>query len=98
LNKLRLYAQAGAECLSVLTETNYFHGRLQDLVDVVNDQAKSPHPLPCIRKDFMVHPFQVLEAAQSGARCILIIVRGLTDHEIKPIHAAAQISRFRYFV
>lgn len=88
----RLYAQAGAECLSVLTESQYFHGKLQDLIDVVKDQSQSSHPLPCIRKDFMVHPFQVLEAAQAGARCILIIVRGLTDNEIKPIHAAAQIA------
>ncbi len=92
VQQARLYAQAGAECLSVLTETKYFNGQLQDLIDVVNDQAKSSHPLPCIRKDFMVHPFQVLEAAQAGARCILIIVRGLTDEEIKPIHAAAQLS------
>jgi len=92
VEQARLYAQAGAECLSVLTETNYFNGKLQDLIDVVNDQAKSAHPLPCIRKDFMVHPFQVLEAAQAGARCILIIVRGLSDEEIKPIHAAAQLA------
>ena len=88
----RLYAEAGAECLSVLTETTYFKGRLQDLVDVVQDQAKSARPLPCIRKDFMVHPYQVLEAAQAGARCVLIIVRGLTDDEIRPIHRAAQLA------
>ena len=92
VEQARLYARAGAECLSVLTETKYFKGQLQDLIDVVNDQAKSAHPLPCIRKDFMVHPFQVLEAAQAGASCILIIVRGLTDEEIKPIHAAGQLA------
>lgn len=90
VEQARLYADAGADCLSVLTETHYFHGHLQDLIDVVNDQAQRSHPLPAIRKDFMVHPFQVLEAAQAGARCILIIVRGLTDAEIRPIHAAAQ--------
>jgi len=92
IEQARLYAQAGAECLSVLTESKYFNGQLQDLIDVVKDQAKSSHPLPCIRKDFMVHPYQVLEAAQAGARCILIIVRGLTDEEIKPIHAAAKLA------
>jgi len=86
----RLYAEAGAECLSVLTESTYFKGHLQDLIEVVQDQAKLPVPRPCIRKDFMVHPYQVLEAAQAGARCILIIVRGLTDDEIRPIHRAAQ--------
>ena len=88
----RLYADAGADCLSVLTESQYFKGHLKDLLDVVDDQAQRPKPLPCIRKDFMVHPYQVLEAAQAGARCILIIVRGLTDEEIRPIHAAAKIA------
>jgi indole-3-glycerol phosphate synthase len=88
----RLYAEAGADCLSVLTETTYFQGRLADLIDVTLDQAKRPAPLPCIRKDFMVHPYQVLEAAQAGARCILIIVRGLTDDEIRPIHRAAKLA------
>jgi indole-3-glycerol phosphate synthase len=59
---------------------------------VVRDQASWPRPLPCIRKDFMVHPYQVLEAAQAGARCILIIVRGLTDDEIRPIHRSAKLA------
>jgi indole-3-glycerol phosphate synthase len=40
----------------------------------------------------MVHPYQVLEAAQAGARCILIIVRGLTDEEIIPIHRSAKLA------
>ena len=88
----RAYFAAGADCLSVLTETKYFKGELKDLVDVVRDQASWPRPLPCIRKDFMVHPYQVLEAAQAGARCILIIVRGLTDDEIRPIHRSAKLA------
>lgn len=88
----QVYAAGGADALSVLTETTYFKGQLQDLVRVVADQAQAPHPLPCIRKDFMVHPYQVLEAAQAGARCILIIVRGLTDDEIRPLHHAAKLA------
>ncbi|PHX80185.1 MAG: indole-3-glycerol phosphate synthase [Opitutia bacterium] len=88
----RTYAAAGADCLSVLTETKYFQGELKDLVQVVQDQASWARPLPCIRKDFMVHPYQVLEAAQAGARCILIIVRGLTDEEIVPIHRSAKLA------
>ena len=88
----RAYAAAGADCLSVLTETKYFKGELKDLIQVVQDQTGWKHPLPCIRKDFMVHPYQVLEAAQAGARCILIIVRGLTDDEIRPIHRAAKLA------
>jgi indole-3-glycerol phosphate synthase len=92
VDQARLYADAGADCLSVLTESQYFKGQLQDLISVVQDQALRSKPLPCIRKDFMVHPYQVLEAAQAGARCILIIVRGLTDDEIRPLHHAAQIA------
>ncbi len=88
----RAYSAAGADCLSVLTESRYFKGELKDLVDVVRDQTGWPRPLPCIRKDFMVHPYQVLEAAQAGARCVLIIVRGLTDEEIRPIHRAARLA------
>ena len=92
VEQARLYADAGADCLSVLTESQYFKGQLQDLVDVVKDQSLRANPLPCIRKDFMVHPYQVLEAAQAGARCILIIVRGLSDEEIRPIHHAAKVA------
>ena len=88
----RAYSAAGADCLSVLTESKYFKGELKDLIDVVHDQTGWPRPLPCIRKDFMVHPYQVLEAAQAGARCVLIIVRGLTDDEIRPIHRAAKLA------
>lgn len=88
----RLYADAGADCLSVLTESAYFRGSLADLDSVVRDQSTRARPLPCIRKDFMVHPWQVLEAARAGARCILIIVRGLTDAEIRPIHHAARLT------
>ncbi len=88
----RAYATAGADCLSVLTETQYFQGELKDLAQVVADQDSRTRPLPCIRKDFMVHPYQVLEAAQAGARCVLIIVRGLTDAEIIPIHRAAGLA------
>ena len=72
VTQARAYATAGADCLSVLTETTYFKGELKDLIQVVQDQPSWARPLPCIRKDFMVHPYQVLEAAQAGARCILV--------------------------
>ncbi|HEY1109387.1 MAG TPA: indole-3-glycerol phosphate synthase TrpC, partial [Opitutaceae bacterium] len=45
---------------------------------------------PCLRKDFMVHPLQVLEARESGASAILIIVRALNDDEIKTLFNAAK--------
>ncbi|NBV38725.1 MAG: indole-3-glycerol-phosphate synthase [Verrucomicrobia bacterium] len=78
--------------LTIIAEVKRASPSVGDIAHVVQDQALRPKPLPCIRKDFMVHPYQVLEAAQAGARCILIIVRGLTDDEIRPLHHAAQIA------
>jgi len=86
----RAYAEAGADCLSVLTDTRFFGGTLSDLRAVVADQAARPSPVPCIRKDFMVHRIQVLEAVEAGARCILLIVRALSDAELRDLHDAAR--------
>jgi indole-3-glycerol phosphate synthase len=93
------YQAAGADALSILTDTKYFGGTLADLEDVTTHfRTAELRPLtqpaatarPCIRKDFFVDPIQVLEARQAGAAAILIIVRALTDAEIRPLHAAAQ--------
>lgn len=86
----RAYADAGADCLSILTDTKFFGGTLEDLRAVVADQARRAAPTPCIRKDFMVHRIQVLEAAEAGARCILLIVRALSDAELRDLHDAAR--------
>jgi indole-3-glycerol phosphate synthase len=84
------YAAAGADALSVLTDLKYFGGSLEDLGEVAARMAAARPPLPCLRKDFMVHPFQVLEARRSGASAILIIVRALSDDEIGVLHDAAR--------
>lgn len=83
------YRAAGASALSVLTDEKYFGGTLDDLVAVTTLFAGQPPAVPCIRKDFMVHPIQVLQARQAGASAILIIVRALTDAEITTLHTAA---------
>ena len=83
----RRYRAAGADALSVLTDDKYFGGALADLEGAVAEVAGA---IPCLRKDFMVHPIQVLEARQSGASAILIIVRALPDEEIRTLHGAAQ--------
>lgn len=88
----RKYVNAGADCMSILTDEKYFGGSLKDLwgvTDFLNDHRR---PTPCLRKDFMVHPIQVLEAAEAGARCILIIVRALEDDEIHTLHEAAGLA------
>ena len=83
------YRAAGAGALSILTDEKYFGGKLADLTEVTANFAKNPPALPCLRKDFMVHPIQVRQAREAGASAILLIVRALTDEEIEALHHAA---------
>lgn len=89
LEQAHKYRAAGASALSILTDTQYFGGTLADLREVTADFAARPPAVPCLRKDFMVHPVQVLQAREAGASAILIIVRALDDTEIAALHAAA---------
>jgi len=85
-----LYLKAGTDAISVLTDNKYFGGSLDDLKAVTSLISAGGHAVPCIRKDFFVHPIQVLEAAQHGASAILIIVRALSDEEMSTLFEAAQ--------
>jgi len=75
----------GAAVLSVLTEEKFFQGSLENL-----RLASGAVGLPCLRKDFMVDEFQVLEARANGADAILLIVAALTDAELKTLRGTAK--------
>lgn len=85
----RRYQAAGADALSVLTDDKFFGGSLDDLRGVTAHFATNTPAIPCLRKDFMVHPIQVVQARAAGASAILIIVRALTDDELTRLADAA---------
>lgn len=77
-------ASAGAAALSVLTDRAFFQGSLDDL-----RAASAAVGIPCLRKDFILDPFQILEARAAGADAVLLIIAALTDPQLTRLHAAA---------
>jgi indole-3-glycerol phosphate synthase len=81
----RNFQAAGAAALSVLTDEEFFQGSLADL-----EQASAVVTIPCLRKDFILDPFQVLEARAAGADAILLIVSAHTDKALSDLRDEAR--------
>jgi len=79
------YELGGASCLSVLTDVDFFQGS-----DVYLQQAREATRLPVIRKDFIIDPYQVIEARSINADCILLIVAALSDMQLSELSGYAR--------
>jgi indole-3-glycerol phosphate synthase len=84
-SQVAAYERGGAAALSVLTDGPHFGGGLEDL-----RAARTAASLPIIRKDFIVDPYQLYEAAVNGADAVLLIVRALNDRELASLYEEAR--------
>lgn len=76
------YERAGASCLSILTDREYFQGDDSYLIQAYNTSS-----LPVLRKDFMIDSYQIYQSYLLGADCILLIMACLDDAKAKELHA-----------
>lgn len=79
------YERAGANCLSVLTDEEFFQGHLDFLVRI-RQQAQ----IPVMRKEFLIDRYQILESRVAGADCVLLIAECLDDQQLADLHEYAQ--------
>ena len=86
---VQAYIDGGAAALSVLTDGPFFFGSLTDMSLAADISAASSHPVPVLRKDFIIDPYQLYEARAFGADAVLLIVAALDDVRLQDLHATA---------
>jgi indole-3-glycerol phosphate synthase len=91
-DQARRYYNAGADAMSVLTDEKYFGGTIRDLWDVNDLMTDRADARPTLRKDFFVDKVQIVEAAEAGAACILLIVRALDDDTLARLRDGAEMA------
>jgi len=84
LNIAKMYIKNGATCLSVLTEENYFLGKLEYVQDI-----KKNFKIPILAKDFFIDPYQIALSKSFGCDCILLIISALEGKQIDEIYSEA---------
>jgi indole-3-glycerol phosphate synthase len=80
----KTYAEHGASCISVLTDEHFFQGHLDYLVEI-----RRAIDQPVLRKDFLLDPYQVVEARSAGADCVLLIAECLDDGSLHELYEEA---------
>lgn len=90
---VKQYQEAGASAISVLTDEKYFDGRLSFL-----PRVRASVSLPVIRKDFVIDPYQVVEARAHGADAVLLIVSALEDSRLRDLYQCVREQGMRALV
>jgi len=85
VRQAKMYIHGGASCMSVLTDENFFKGHLSYLTRIARES-----PIPCLRKDFIVHEAQIYEAVIAGADAVLLIAAAMDAEMLKRLYNVAK--------
>lgn len=86
IKQFNMYEEGGASCISILTDAEYFQGKLAYLAQV----SAIDDSIPLLRKDFIIHPVQLYEAVISGADAVLLIAACLNDGQLSDLYHMAK--------
>ncbi|MGJ8657582.1 MAG: indole-3-glycerol phosphate synthase TrpC [Akkermansiaceae bacterium] len=85
VRQANMYIHGGASCMSILTDEHFFKGHLSYLARIARES-----PIPCLRKDFIVHEAQIYEAVIAGADAVLLIAAAMDAEKLKKLYNIAR--------